>query len=424
MTLYIRLATVSLFCAVACGGGVEPELIPGGGVSDPGIDGDLYVHVIDDDSDLPLADAEVWIGDELGGQTDSEGLYSAGGLDGPQTITVTAAGYTSATWVGVNGANVTVPLSARDVDYGQGRVSGSIVGFEDLAVPAGRANIALVGYTANRDDDDPNNEIDQGDPAPNLCVNAGDGAACEWTLRTRSGQMTVFAFLGTIDADENIEITGFAYQQEVVVEDGATTDGVELAIVDDADLVWPDVSLPSAPDGTDEVAAAVRLDLGDDGRLMIPVAGALEVPVPDRALLGAASYELIGFAGTDPEGAGSIRIDRDLASIEEASVGTFLALPTGVSTDGTSFSFEAVGAASVHVAGVDEGSDESDVWGLAIFDGSTEVTIPAGITLPEGELRFGVQAIELPEFDPQDFSLEDLEDRVLRVAGDTVTFVN
>ena len=413
-----------LFLAAACGGGVEPELIPGGGVSDPGIDGDLYVHVIDEDTDEPLADAEVWIGDELGGQTDSEGLFSADGLDGPQTVSVTAAGYTSATWVGVNGANLTIPLSARDVDYGQGRVSGSIPGFEDLTVPAGRANIALVGYTANRDDDDPTNEIDQGDPAPNVCFNAGDGGTCEWTMRTRSGQMTIYAFLGTIDADMNIEVTGFAYQQAVVVEDGATTDGVELVIADEADLVWPDVSLPSAPEGTEEVAAAVRLDLGDDGRMMVPVAGALEVPVPDRALLDAASYELIGFAGTQPEGAGSIRIDRDLATIEQASVGTFLALPTGVSTDGTAYSFEGVASASLHIAGVDEGSDEDDVWGLAIFDGSTEVTLPAAITLPDGELRFGVQAIEIPDFDPQDFSLDDLDDQVTRVSGDTVTFVN
>ena len=413
-----------LFLAAACGGGVEPELIPGGGVSDPGIDGDLYVHVIDEDTDEPLADAEVWIGDELGGQTDSEGLFSADGLDGPQTVSVTAAGYTSATWLGVNGANLTIPLSARDVDYGQGRVSGSIPGFEDLTVPAGRANIALVGYTANRDDDDPTNEIDQGDPAPNVCFNAGDGGTCEWTMRTRSGQMTIYAFLGTIDADMNIEVTGFAYQQAVVVEDGATTDGVELVIADEADLVWPDVSLPSAPEGTDEVAAAVRLDLGDDGRMTVPVSGALEVPVPDRALLDAASYELIGFAGTQPEGAGSIRIDRDLATIEEASVGTFLALPTGVSTDGTSYSFEGVASASLHIAGVNEGSGEDNVWGLAIFDGSTEVTLPAAITLPDGELRFGVQAIEIPDFDPQDFSLDDLDDQVTRVSGDTVTFVN
>jgi len=411
-----------LFLAAACGGGTEPELIPGGGVSDPGIDGDLYVHVIDEDTDEPLADAEVWIGDDINGQTDLEGLFSAGDVDGPQTVTVVASGYTTATWVGVNGANLTIPLSARNVDYGQGRVSGTIEGFEDIPVPSGRANIAFVGYSQNRDDDDPNNEIDQGDPAPNVCFNAGGGGPCEWTMRTRSGQMTVVAYLGTIDADQNVEVTGFAYHMGVVVDDGGHTDGVNLTIADEADLVWPDVSLPSAPAGTQQVAAAVRIDLGDDGRLMLPVAGALEVPVPDRALLDADSYELIGFAGTQPDGAGSIRIDRDLESVEEASVGTFLALPDGLSTDGTTFSFEPVNGAALHIFGVDEGTDDTTAWGVAILDGSTEVTLPRAVTLPDGPLRFGVQAIEVPDLDVQDFAVDDLEDLISRVSGDSVSF--
>ncbi len=423
MTLDTRLSMV-LFLAAACGGGVEPELIPGGGVSDPGIDGDLYVHVIDEDTDEPLADAEVWIGDELAGQTDAEGLVSIDGVDGPQTVSVIATGYTMATWVGLNGANATIPISEKDREYGEGRVSGTIEGFEDIPVPAGRANIAFVGYSQNRDDDDPSNEIDQGDPAPNVCFNAGDGAPCEWSMRTRSGQMTVVAYLGTIDADENIEVTGFAYQMAVTVDDGGHTEDVSLTIADEADLVWPDVSLPSAPAGTEEVAAAVRLDLGDDGRLMLPVVGPIEAPVPDRVLLDADSYELIGFAADQPEDASSVRIDRGLESVEEASVGTFLALPTGISTDATTFSFDPVSGATLHLASIDEGDDETDAWGIAFLDDSAEVILPAGVSLPDGQLRFGVQAIEMPDFDPQHFSIDDIEDQVSRAAGDHVTFVN
>lgn len=423
MTLDTRFSMV-LFIAAACGGGVDPELIPGGGVSDPGIDGDLYVHVIDEDTDEPLADAEVWVGDDISGQTDTEGLFSAGDVDGPQTVTVLASGYTTATWVGVNGANVTIPISRREIDYGQGRVSGTVEGFEDIPVPSGRANIALVGYTANRDDDDPTNGIDQGDPAPNVCYNAGAGGSCDWSMRTRSGQMTIFAFLGTIDADMNIEVTGFAYRMGVTVDDGGLTEDVVLTIADEADLVWPDVSLPSAPEGTDQVAAAVRLDLGDDGRMTVPVAGVPfdGVPVPDRALLSADSYELIGFAGTQPEGAGSIRIDRGLETIDEASVGTFMELPTRLSTDGTTFSFEPVAGASLHIFGVDEGSDDTTAWGVAILDGSTEVTLPAAVELPDGQLRFGLQALDIPDLDVEDFAIDDLEDQVGRVSGDRVSF--
>jgi len=211
----------------------------------------------------------------------------------------------------------------------------------------------------------------------------------------------------------------------VSVADGEHTEDVNLTIADEADLVWPDISLPSAPAGTEEVAAAVRLDLGDDGRLMLPVAGALEVPVPDRGLLDADSYELIGFAAHQPDDdTSSVRIDRGLESVEEASVGSFLALPTGISTDGTTFSYDPVGTATLHLASIDEGSDQTDAWGIAILDDSTEVTLPAAVSLPDGELRFGVQAIEIPDFDPQDFSIDAIEDVVTRAAGDNVTFVN
>jgi hypothetical protein len=424
VTHYTRLTTLWIFAA-ACGGGVDPELIPGGGISDPGIDGDLYVHVIDEETDGPIEAAEVWVG-ESSGESDATGLASFGDVDGPQTITVIAPGYTIATWVGVDGANVTIPLSLPEdaVDFPEGRVSGTIEGFADLPIPAGRANVALIGYSQNHEDEDPANEIDQGDPAPNVCINTGADLPCEWTMRTRSGQMAVYALIGTIDADENIEITGFAYQAGVVVEDGEEVSGVSLTMVEEGDLVWPDVSLPSAPDGTETVSAAVRIDLGDDGRMVLPVSGAIEVPVPDLALLSADSYELIGFAGGQPEGAGSIRIDRGLETVEEASVGTFLAVPQGLSTDGVSFSFEPVSGATVHIFGVDDVSDGSNAWGVAVFDGSTEVTLPEAVALPDGQLRFGVEAIEIPDLDVQDFALDDVEDTVFRLSGDSVSFTN
>jgi hypothetical protein len=241
-------------------------------------------------------------------------------------------------------------------------------------------------------------------------------------MRTRSGQMTVVAYLGTIDAEQNVEITGFAYQGGVTVEDGGVTDDVNLTIAEEGELTWPDVSLPSAPDGTDQVSAAIRLDLGDDGRLLVPVAGPLEVPVPDRGLLGADSYELIGFAAGPADGAASIRIDRGLDSVDEVSVGTFLSVPGGLSTDGATFSFEAVGGASIHVGNVREIGETDAAWGMAVFDGSTEVALPSAITLPDGELRFALQAIEVPDLDLQEFAIDDIEDAVSRVSSDAVTF--
>jgi hypothetical protein len=427
-----RLLHVLVLCVAACGGDdVGPELIPGGGVMDPGIDGTLYVHVIDEDTDEVISGAEVSVG-EVSGETDADGLYTVEDVDGPQTVTVTRTGYTAATWVGVDGANITVPLSPREApELLQGTVSGTIDGFLDIPVPAARANIAIVNFTANHDDDDPANDIQQPeDPSPNVCVNGGgdNPPPCEWTVRTRTGQMTMFAYLGTIDAGMNVEITGFAYATGVEVEDGEDVDGVELTIVDDSDLTFPDVSLPSAPSGTDVVAAAVRIDLGDDGRLVVPVAGDIlpfDLPVPDAALFADdASYELLGFAAADaPGAAASITLERGVESVDELSPRAFLAVPEQLSTDGTTYSFEAVSAATLHLFSVQD-ADDTTVWGAAIFDGSTEVTIPDAALLPDGTLRFGVQALELPDVDLQDFEIDLVDQLDTRVSSDAVTFSN
>jgi hypothetical protein len=426
-----RLIQVLVLAMAACGGDdAGPELIPGGGVADPGIDGTLWVKVNDEDTDELIAGAELPDGEGTA-ETHDDGLVTVDGVSGPQTVTVTKSGYTPATWVGVDGANITVPLSVREApELLQGTVTGTIDGFLDLDVPANRANIAIVDFADSRDDDDPANDLEQPmDPAPNVCVNGGgdDPPPCEWTVRTRTGQMAIFAYLGTIDANMNVEITGFAYTTGVEVGDGEDVDGVVLDIVDDGDLVFPDVSLPSAPDGTTQVAAAVRIDLGDDGLLTVPVGGAalpFDLPVPDAALFGdQARYDVLGFAAGGDDGAASITLERGVASIDEVSPRAFLAVPEGLSTDGTPFSFAPVSAASLHLLGVPD-ADEESAWGIAVFDGSTEITLPDGVTLPDGALRFAVQALEVTDLDVQDFEVDAIEDMDTRVSSDAVTFTN
>ena len=223
----VTLTTGAGLVAAGCGGdgAVNPTLIGGGGVADPGVSGAVNVYIIDDDTDQPLAGAAVAVG-ELAGTTDEGGLFVAadGALSGPQTITATAEGYTPSTWVGVNDANVTIPLSVLEAPTSvpEARLQGTIDGFDDLTVPQGKANVALVTYSANRDDGDPANNLMQpsGNPRPNSCVNTGGAGAtpCSWTLRTRTGQQTVYAFLGTIDAQQNLVFTGFAYASGISVE--------------------------------------------------------------------------------------------------------------------------------------------------------------------------------------------------------------
>src|SRR5262245_14224624 len=100
--------------AGACGGGsnsADPMLIPEGGVGSGRIDGKVNVYVIDSDTYAPINGATVYVG-ALSGSTDATGLHTFedGSLSGPQTISATATGYAASTWIGANGANVTIPL--------------------------------------------------------------------------------------------------------------------------------------------------------------------------------------------------------------------------------------------------------------------------------------------------------------------------
>src|SRR5688572_23454026 len=89
---------------------VEPRVIAGGGIGDGPVDGVVNLHVIDDVTRTPIANATVRVG-TVDGTTNSSGLFIAqGDLAGAQTIVVKANGYRSEVWVGANGANVTINL--------------------------------------------------------------------------------------------------------------------------------------------------------------------------------------------------------------------------------------------------------------------------------------------------------------------------
>ena len=87
--------------------------------------------------------------------TDSTGLAKfepdgCPGLKGPVTVTVSATGYAAATWIGVNGTNLTIPI--RDIsppDVATATVSGTIAGWDSLPVPPlHHQTLALIGSLA------------------------------------------------------------------------------------------------------------------------------------------------------------------------------------------------------------------------------------------------------------------------------------
>jgi hypothetical protein len=419
--------------AAACGGGghdVDPRVIPGGGVGDADIDGEVNIYVLDDVTGDPVEGAAVHVGDTVTGETDADGLFVASddSLSGPQDITVIASTYTSSTWYGAAGANVTVPLSLTEpsTDVPQATVTGTINGWAALTPPQGSAVIAFVGYSANNDDDDPANGIEQptGNPAPNACIKTAN-EACNWSLITRTGPQMIYALIGTFDlTTQAIAINSIAYLSDVTVADGVDQDGLALDILDSNDLETPDVSTPTAPAGTDTVSAFARLNLGDDGRLQLPLTGAIIVPAPKTSVFAGSTYDLVGVATSDTNAdAQSVRIDRGLDTLDGASLGALMALPGNVSTDGTDFSFDRVTGASLHIFAV-QAPDGLDAWGAVVLDDRTVVTRPEAIVLPDGSLTVIAQALELPDLDVEDFAIDDIIDTVARVSADGATFTN
>lgn len=425
-TLLTGLGTAAL---AACGGGghdVDPAIISGGGISDPGIDGEVNVYVIDEATGDPIQGAEVQAGD-VEGETDADGLFVAKGdsLSGPTIITAMAADHVTSTWVGANGANVTIPLDLQDdgnLSVPQARLEGTITGWASFTPPNGTIKAALVGVSASQDENDPGNDIVQ--PPGNMNVCAGD-VPCSWSLVSRTGEVTVFAFLGGFNpSTEAIEITDFAYLEGVTVADGEDQTGVDLTIADAADLITTNISLPSPPTGTDTVDAIVEVDLGAGGRLLLPQTGDLQLPVPGTGVFAEARYHLLAIAQTSngEDGPQSIRLDRGV-DIENASVGTFLAIPANFETDGALFSFEPVDGTAVTIFDVAE-ADGTRWWSVAVFDDSVEVALPEHVALPDGTLSYRVQGFEAPDIDLEDFQIDAIEDLVTRISADVVEFTN
>lgn len=435
MSMYLRLASIlgAAALAAACGGGhdVTPTIITGGGVADPGIDGETNVYAIESVSDEPISGATVIVG-SVTGETDETGLFVATGVSGSQQITVIADGFVTQTWVGVNGANVTVPLDLEEEgtpDVPQATVTGTIDGFLDLAPPQGGAKIGLVTYSANMDDDDPANDLAQpgggGGVPPNACINSQLGSMCDWSLVTRTGPQTLIAFIGDLDLQtQAVDIDGFAYATGIDVQDGVDQDGVDLTIADDNELVTADLTLDDPPSGTTEVSALVRVNLGEDGRLQLPVAGGdFAVPVPVLSLFAGSDYDLIVIANDGTDENQSIVFDHEVPTVDGYTASDFVALPTGIAVDDKVFSSEVHADSTAMIFDVMNADGETQ-WAIAFFDGTAEVTQPDEVNLPSGALVLRAQAFVVPDVDFEDFALEELVDSVTAISSAQVDFTN
>ncbi len=458
-----RVAQAVLFsCAVAgaaaCGGddddsgggidagsgaGAEPMLIRGGGVDSGFIDGVVHVHAIDRD-DSPVSGATVTVGG-LQGTTDATGLatFRDPSLAGAQTISVQASGFAAATWVGANGANVTIPLDPPTESIATASASGTIDGWDSLPAPdLGHYNLALVLYSFSDNIGGAENTLPQpmnGDTPLNACVRTNfDDPPCNWQMTTRTGPQVHYAII--VDGDQNgtpldvdddtYELIGYAVKTGQNPSANQSLTGQTLTMVSAGSATGISVSFPSAPPGAPSLAAVPFIDMGAEGQVAVPLptltpqSTSSEVPALSGPFAGG-HYNLVGFAtpGGTQQRPFSSTFARDVSLSGAANLAPFLAPPSGLSGSATSVSFTPAAGASTHVVTL-LGGGETRLWVITVLDGSSTVVLPSLSPSPltgAASATMRVTAFELPDFDAQSFSFDGALDRLLRASDDQTT---
>ena len=458
---------VCLVAAPACGDvegqqAPKPVMVRGGGVGMGPISGVINVFVLDDDTDKPIAGAAVRVGPSAAAMpcsvvTDSTGLAifdgkSCAGLKGPQSVTASAGAYAPATWIGVNGANLTLSLraSARST-VETATAQGTIDKWSTLPEPAmNHSTLAVILYSQTHDLGDRANEIQQGkrsvnagilgaiDIPANVCVRNVLVDDCSWKMTTRTGRQAHYAVIldqdtkGTPnnDADDTFTVTGWAVKTGLTFNAGQTATGEALSLLADADMTTMTMAFASAPAGLDDVAALPLIELGDDGRIIIatprldPMTPTARVPRLTGSLSGG-RYDVLGIAqdAKDKSQPATLTWLRAVNVASPVMVSRWLIPPSELAASAGTYSFAAVMGANVHGADF-ETMDGSRLWSVTLFDNSTSFTLP-GLSpdpLPAGMVRMKVNAIEIPGVDLNNVAFDDLADKLTRLSSNELIF--
>jgi hypothetical protein len=450
-----RLPGVLLVLLAACGGSsgggdddapgidaapgdrheVNPELIPGGGVADAPIGEVLHVYVVDEHSGAPMSGATVQVG-ALSATTDAGGLasFDDAGLIGPQTVSATASGHAAATWVGVRGANVTIPLRPDTIP--SAKVTGS---YGLPSPPLGDYAAGVVLSTFLPDLASPENQLPQamdGDTPRNVMIRALGSDDSSWELTTRTGPQRLYLIVldgdpnGTTNdpSDDILTVDHYAVGASVTLGAGQTQGSYAFADVPGGSTTTFQASFQGAPSGLGDVVAFPFIDLGADGLMVLPVPPltpaktSTTIPTPGGDLAGS-----LGVAAlATPPGAANVPFSsinlRNLASAS-ATLPAWLALPSGLSSGGGAVSYGVPAGANVTFVAFVR-ADDSAAWTISVLDGSTSVTLPALAADPlAGEsVQVQVTATEVPGWNPDDFSVRGMQTAVTRAAGARTSF--
>jgi hypothetical protein len=447
-----------------------PVLVPGGGIGGGSIDGYVNVYVIDTDTNLGISGASVQIGSATAtpcaGLTDSTGLVtfdpmSCAGLRGGVTLTASATGYAPSTWLGANGANMTINLQATTRPTPDtATVSGTIAGWESLPAPAsGHTTIALIGASQTPNLGDLANSIQQGTrnisiagtalttsiPA-NACVKNVLADDCNWQLVTHTGAQAHFAII--VDSDDNgtpddktddiITPVGWALLTGLTFSANQTVVNETLPAVAAADLQPFTAAFPALPAGMTYFNAYPAIELpGGVGRIpaVVPTLGAkvMMTSVPSltgttTAGLAGGSYDLIAQAQATQTAGEPSTLDwmHGVNVATTVMLAPWLAPPTAITALNGRYSFVPTTGATVHSAEFKDPETGNRTWSVTIFDGSSAFTLPGLVPDPlataSGTDTLTVSALTIPGINLSDVAFNDATQKLTGLASDQITF--
>ena len=473
----ICVAIGALAAVVGCGSvsGSDnhpaPVLVPGGGIGGGAINGYLNVYVIDADTNAPITGAAVQV--EVASTsapcmalTDSTGLatldpMSCPMLKGAVTVTASAPAYAPSTWIGANGANMTINVQANvRPTPDTAMVSGTIAGWESLPAPAaGHTTIGLVATSQATNLGDLSNNINQPTrsisiagtalttPIPgNACVRNALADDCNWQLIARTGPQAHFAIIvdqdsnGTPDdsTDDIITPLGWALLTGLDLTAGATTVNETLPQVAAADLVPFSATFPALPAGMTYFNAYPAIELpGGQGRIpaVVPALGA-KVTMTSIPRLGGTttvglaggSYDLLAQAQATMTAAepASLTWMHGVSATAPVALGPWLTAPTGIAASGGQYSFVPVAGATLHAAEFKDPNGGARTWSVTIFDGSATFTLPGlspdPLATAGGTDTLTVSALVIPGINLGNVAFDDATQKLTGLSTDQISF--
>lgn len=467
--LVVVLGLLGAGCGSVSDNHPTPNLVPGGGIGSGKINGYLNVYVTDDDTRAPIMGASVRVGPSANSMpcealTDSTGLatfdpQSCKSLNGPVTVTASDSGYAPSTWIGADGANMTMTIRAmHPTPVDTATVSGTIAGWESLPAPAtGHNTIAIIAASRAPNLGDRGNNLTQpmrdiavagsavttSIPA-NACVRGALVDDCNWQLVTRTGLQAHYAII--VDDDQNgtpndmtddvLTVAGWALDTGLNLTAGQTVVSEMLTMVAAGDMQPFTVSFPTLPAGMSYLASYPEINLGDAGRIAIvfPVLGAsftmTRVPKIGASTTGGlagGTYDLLAAAQAtkDLNEPASLAWLHGLDVSKTVAVPAWLPPPTAIMDAGGTYSFTPVTGATLHSAEI-KNPDGSRAWSVTIFDGSTSFTLP-GVTpdpLVGGTDTLTISALQIPGVDLGNVAFDDAQQALTALSSDQIAFTH